>query len=164
MTKWYCSWYTGLILGLCPANERRRYKVTPFLIGWAQTKNQPCWIQGIMAARRTARLFYSPKLVTVGLSILGMRWGMPRGMRRGMAVLPAKWLADPDKDWGNSSHAMHYGLMWSVGISTVFQKPMTVIANVCCWGCAKRLWNSLMSDELVTPLRHLNSLDSRKCG
>ena len=28
---------TGLILGLRPANERRRYKVTPSLIGWAQT-------------------------------------------------------------------------------------------------------------------------------
>ena len=26
-----------LILGLCRANERRRYKVTPFIIGWAQT-------------------------------------------------------------------------------------------------------------------------------
>ena len=34
-----CSWYrrtTGLILGLCPANERRRYIVTTYLIGWAQ--------------------------------------------------------------------------------------------------------------------------------
>ena len=29
--------YTGLIPGLRPANERRRYKVTPSLIGWAQT-------------------------------------------------------------------------------------------------------------------------------
>ena len=28
---------TGLILGLRPANERRRYKVTPSPIGWAQT-------------------------------------------------------------------------------------------------------------------------------
>ena len=28
---------TGLILGLHPANERRRYKVTASLIGWAQT-------------------------------------------------------------------------------------------------------------------------------
>ena len=28
---------TGLILGLRPVNERRRYKVTPSLIGWAQT-------------------------------------------------------------------------------------------------------------------------------
>ena len=27
----------GLILDLRPANERRRYKVTPSLIGWAQT-------------------------------------------------------------------------------------------------------------------------------
>ena len=26
----------GLILGLRPANERRRYKVTPSLIGWAR--------------------------------------------------------------------------------------------------------------------------------
>ena len=32
---------SGLILGLRPANERRRYKVTPSLIGWAQTYNQP---------------------------------------------------------------------------------------------------------------------------
>ena len=29
--------YTGLILGLRPANERRRYFVTTSLIGWAQT-------------------------------------------------------------------------------------------------------------------------------
>ena len=28
---------TELILGLRPANERRRYKVMPSLIGWAQT-------------------------------------------------------------------------------------------------------------------------------
>ena len=27
---------TGLILGLLPANERRRYFVTTSLIGWAQ--------------------------------------------------------------------------------------------------------------------------------
>ena len=32
---------TGLILGLRSANERQRYKVTPSLIGWAQTWNQP---------------------------------------------------------------------------------------------------------------------------
>ena len=35
---------TGLILGLRPANDRRRYKVTPSLIGWAQTYCQP-WYQ-----------------------------------------------------------------------------------------------------------------------
>ena len=29
--------YAELILGLRPANERGRYKVTPSLIGWAQT-------------------------------------------------------------------------------------------------------------------------------
>ena len=29
--------YAGLILGLRPANERRRNKVTPSLFGWVQT-------------------------------------------------------------------------------------------------------------------------------
>ena len=31
------KYITELILGLHPANERRRYKVTPSLIAWAQT-------------------------------------------------------------------------------------------------------------------------------
>ena len=35
----FCAW---LILNLHPANKRRRYIVTQSLIGWAQTKNQPC--------------------------------------------------------------------------------------------------------------------------
>ena len=35
---WCYNWcITRLILGFRPANERRRYKVTPSLIGWAQT-------------------------------------------------------------------------------------------------------------------------------
>ena len=34
------DWHTGLILGLRPANERRRYFVTTSLIGWAQAYNQ----------------------------------------------------------------------------------------------------------------------------
>ena len=40
---WLGAPISGLILGLHPANERRFYKVTPSLIGWAQTLNQP-WI------------------------------------------------------------------------------------------------------------------------
>ena len=36
---WNCAYSRaeGLTLGLRPANERRRYKVTPSFIGWAQT-------------------------------------------------------------------------------------------------------------------------------
>ena len=34
--RWY-KLNTGLIPGLRPANKRRRYKVTPSLIGWAKT-------------------------------------------------------------------------------------------------------------------------------
>ena len=37
-----CIPISGLIPGLRPANERRRYKVTPSLIGCVQTWNQPC--------------------------------------------------------------------------------------------------------------------------
>ena len=38
---------SGLILGLCPANERLRYFVTTSLSGWAQALNQPCGLSGI---------------------------------------------------------------------------------------------------------------------
>ena len=31
-----------IILGMGSANERRRYIVTSFLIGWAHTQNDPC--------------------------------------------------------------------------------------------------------------------------
>ena len=33
----YVGVVSGLILGLRPANERRRFKVTPSLNGWEQT-------------------------------------------------------------------------------------------------------------------------------
>ena len=36
-TTWRSLPVIGLILGLCPANGRRHYKVTPSLMGWAQT-------------------------------------------------------------------------------------------------------------------------------
>ena len=34
---------TGIILCMCPANERRRYNVTLSFIGWTHTKNDPCF-------------------------------------------------------------------------------------------------------------------------
>ena len=41
--EWHCFLvYAGLILGLHPTDERRCYKVTPSVIGWSQTSNQPC--------------------------------------------------------------------------------------------------------------------------
>ena len=33
---------TGIILWMWPANERRRYSVTPSLIGWSHAHNDPC--------------------------------------------------------------------------------------------------------------------------
>ena len=37
---------TGIILGMGSANERRRYihVITPPLIGWIHTQNDPCFI------------------------------------------------------------------------------------------------------------------------
>ena len=36
----YCT--AGIILCMCPANERRCYNVTLSLIGWAHSQNDPC--------------------------------------------------------------------------------------------------------------------------
>ena len=46
---WKCG-NTRPILGLCPANKRRRYKVTPSLIGWAQALNKS-WISDLSKAK-----------------------------------------------------------------------------------------------------------------
>ena len=35
------DWLSGIILCMRPVNERRRYTVTPSLIGWAHTQNYP---------------------------------------------------------------------------------------------------------------------------
>ena len=43
ITPFLIHWgYTGIILCIRPANERRRYNVTS-LIGWAHTQNDP-WL------------------------------------------------------------------------------------------------------------------------
>ena len=39
----YCVGYTGIILCMSPANDRRLYSIRPFLISWAHTQNDP-WI------------------------------------------------------------------------------------------------------------------------
>ena len=39
-----CLLFTGIILWICPVNERWCYVVTPPLIGWAHTKNDLCWV------------------------------------------------------------------------------------------------------------------------
>ena len=38
-----------------PANERRHYKVTPSLIGWAKTYDQPCIMQNVIDCDTTNR-------------------------------------------------------------------------------------------------------------
>ena len=42
--------YQGIILGMCPANERQRYNVTPSLIGWVHSQNDPWIPSGISAS------------------------------------------------------------------------------------------------------------------
>ena len=58
--------YPGLILGLRSANERRRYTVTPSLIGWAQTLNQPWYLCTSVQAYTEGRNIYYivSKLIT----------------------------------------------------------------------------------------------------
>ena len=50
---------TGLILGLRPINEKRRYKVTSSLIGWVQTWSQP-WTQIAWGVTTCPIVWYQP--------------------------------------------------------------------------------------------------------
>ena len=57
LVKSVCTIYLpGLILGLRPANERPRYKVTPSLIGWEQTSNQPWFTHSIQGCFTITRV------------------------------------------------------------------------------------------------------------
>ena len=58
---------SGLILGSRPANERRRYKVTPSLIGRAQIYYQHCNCSRLFSGASRLNLFYS---------ILNIYWGL----------------------------------------------------------------------------------------
>ena len=66
---------TGLILGLCPANERRRYFVTTSLIGWAQTWFQvtlwaslnSLWPRGIIWQQRSGSTLAHVSLLPDGI-------------------------------------------------------------------------------------------------
>ena len=53
-----CPW-SGIILGMDSANERRCYSVTSSLIGWAQTQNDPClWM--ILSISQKSWMYYDP--------------------------------------------------------------------------------------------------------
>ena len=65
------------------------------------------------------RLFHSPSLVVIGLSVGYETWP------------PISWLHDFVICWskyrlGLPSAPLHYGLTWPAGIPTVFQTPVTV--------------------------------------
>ena len=62
-----CSHITVLILGLRPTNERRRYRVRPSLIGWAQSWNRPS-ISYVSSNHMITlmRLTYTPAAVYFG--------------------------------------------------------------------------------------------------
>ena len=49
---------SGLILGLCSANDRRRYKVTPSLIGWGKPRISPVILMTLDCAS-----IYNSKLI-----------------------------------------------------------------------------------------------------
>ena len=56
-----------IILGMGSANERRRYIVTPFLIGWAHTQNDLClyimlYGTGFLAATKQLYKWYFPSV------------------------------------------------------------------------------------------------------
>ena len=58
---------SGIILYMCPVNERWCYNVTPSLIGWAHTQNDP-WRLGVWQIPRTMSDF-SEKCAYINLSL-----------------------------------------------------------------------------------------------
>ena len=91
MTAMLCRFqYAGLILGLHPANERRRYKVTPSLIGWAQTWNQS-WMCYQKLVNKWCVCFWVYIRVYVECINSILRPGTPLGVAMGLQNLILAW-------------------------------------------------------------------------
>ena len=63
---WKSLYLKGIILGMHPANERRRYTVTSPLIGWAHTQNDPCFSS---IFTEVCSLGFSWQYIIIGLGI-----------------------------------------------------------------------------------------------
>ena len=82
-----CKLFTGLILGSRPDNEKRRYKVTPPLIGCAQTWISPVFITvstRYICGNRPLLLFWGHNVMTSSsgktFALLAL-WGESIGQR-----------------------------------------------------------------------------------
>ena len=113
---------------------------------WAMQPRQP-----VMPA--LPGLLHSPSMVALGLSVRYETWP------------PIGCFADSVIGWsiyspGNTSHQMHYGLTWPVGISTGFQTPLTVSLHSLTAGKlpAVRLCKGTVKESTVLPYKPMAQL------
>ena len=76
-------------------------------------------LEAIASIASMSRLLHSPSLVAIGLSVGYETWP-PIGWHHAFVIGWSKYRL------GLPSAPFHYGLTWPMGISTVFQTPVTV--------------------------------------
>ena len=104
------------------------------------------WIWQILFADDTcAGSPHIPSLGAMGLSVGYETWPL-------IGCIAGNMIGWSEYKLGNSTHAMRYELMWPMGISTFFQRPLKVPLHSpnsrqmpahCQLGCARRLCKSL---------------------
>ena len=139
---WY--WIAGIILCMCPTNERWHYNVTSSLIGWAHSQHDPSIVQQCNDEIRTIgktlnslykKLHISPSQGSYGVSV--------------MSILEKIWYANDD----STLHYLYKPEFWSgyyiTALNRVAVRPLpalcslhnganhivTVYLMTCCFNC-----------------------------
>ena len=93
--------WSGVILGMGSANERRHYYVTPSLIGWAHTQNDPCWCSKLSDA------IIWPVEIKLSQLVVGSFWVWAQPIRNNATISCRLSLAEPYPEWWSFVHTNH---------------------------------------------------------
>ena len=110
------------IVCMRPANERRRYCVTPSLIRWAHTHNDPCCIQASSCYQRRSWLIYAFSIVCLTLKTSSFRndnarfilWQNFVKMTLHLRVCIHDWIAPNENSLGYTLSVLNKGKKYHV--------------------------------------------------
>ena len=111
--------YSGIILVMGSANEKRCYIVMPPLIGWAHTKNDSCCYDAIMHVASQIAKFMGPT------------WGPPGSCRPQMGPMLAPWTLLSGMTIANAGYTSGDSTINTKRLFTksVWQKPWLWLAD-----------------------------------
>ena len=116
-------------VGLRTANDRRRYKVTPSLIGWAQTENRPCYmaIADISTENRDVSWYHVMLSIMASEVVVIPTFGAATDGKVGILQLSVFSVSTNIRAHMNTKHS--YDVISTRSLVTITDRHMSVMAS-----------------------------------